>query len=168
MDVCVVLYHSTADNVVPHLREHDTLLIRDNTTDNIGFAAGANAAARQGSHEYVLFINPDGDPSPGCLDALEAAMADVSVVAVQADEGPGWERPLLSDEGDIDWLSGSCLLVRRSDFEAVGGFDEQLFMYCEDVDLSYKLARRGRLKVVREVSFNHARHQRPFRSLHRF
>jgi N-acetylglucosaminyl-diphospho-decaprenol L-rhamnosyltransferase len=44
---------------------------------------------------------------------------------------------------DAGWLSGSCVLVRRSVFDAIGGFDEGYFMYFEDVDLGYRLGKSG-------------------------
>ncbi len=39
---------------------------------------------------------------------------------------------------DVDWLMGSCLLVRKSEFLEIGGFSREYFMYFEDVDLCYK------------------------------
>ncbi|HEY4226646.1 MAG TPA: glycosyltransferase family 2 protein [Pseudolysinimonas sp.] len=41
------------------------------------------------------------------------------------------------------WLSGSCLMVRRSAFDEIHGFDERFFMYFEDVDLGYRLGKSG-------------------------
>jgi N-acetylglucosaminyl-diphospho-decaprenol L-rhamnosyltransferase len=46
-------------------------------------------------------------------------------------------------EGPTGWLSGSCLLLRRQAFDAVGGFDPDYFMYFEDVDLGDRLDRAG-------------------------
>lgn len=43
----------------------------------------------------------------------------------------------------VDWAFGSFMLMRRRDFEAVGGFDESFFMYYEDVDLCLRLRRQG-------------------------
>jgi N-acetylglucosaminyl-diphospho-decaprenol L-rhamnosyltransferase len=46
-------------------------------------------------------------------------------------------------EGPTGWLSGSLMLLRRTAFERVGGFDPSYFMYCEDMDLCRRLAEAG-------------------------
>lgn len=50
-------------------------------------------------------------------------------------------------ERTAEWLSGSCLLLRRAAFEGVDGFDPRYFMYAEDVDLGDRLGRAGWLNV---------------------
>lgn len=167
MDVCVVTYRNDASRVAAALRPGDRLFVWDNSYHNLGFAAGANAAARRGCGAIIVFVNPDGDPGPECFDALEAALAEPGVVAAEASQGPRWDRPAIDEHGTMEWLSGACMAVYRTAFEQAGGFDERLFMYCEDVDLSYRLAALGRLFHCRSASFRHDDKPRSFIALHR-
>jgi GT2 family glycosyltransferase len=58
----------------------------------------------------------------------------------------------------VDWVSGACLLVHRSDAEAVGLLDERFFLYTEDVDFCAALRQRGRrVLFTPEVEITHLR-----------
>lgn len=60
--------------------------------------------------------------------------------------------------GEREWVSGACLLVRRSDLESVGLLDERYFMYTEDVDLCVELRKRGRaIRFVPTAEVVHVR-----------
>lgn len=65
----------------------------------------------------------------------------------------GWQP---DTECDVDWAMGAFLLVRRSAFDAVRGFDADQWMYAEDLDLGWRLDRAGwRTRYVPAAEVRH-------------
>jgi GT2 family glycosyltransferase len=132
---------------------------------NAGFAAAVNQAARTARGRWLALLNPDAFAEPEWLARLVAAaqanpgvrsfasrqlmaedptrldgLGDVMALAGYPFRG-GYARP---DPGPIapGWVFSACggaMLIDRELFLAIGGFDERLFCYCEDVDLGYRL-----------------------------
>src|SRR5262249_38213267 len=121
-----------------------TRLLRSLT--NNGFAKGINLLARQSKSQFLFILNPDTELEPECLERLvERAVSDPAIAMCEARQQPR-EHPKYYDPhtGETTWCTGAAVLVRRKAFEDLGGFDEHIFfMYCEDVDLSWKLWLRG-------------------------
>ena len=68
----------------------------------------------------------------------------------------GWPHA----DKELTHLVGSAMFVRRSDYEAVGGFDENIFLYHEDDELSRRmLAQRGPVMFVRDAFVTHLAEQ---------
>ncbi len=137
---------------------------------NDGFGAGVNLgvarAARRG-FETVVVLNPDVRAEGQVLVELLASAAR----RPQALVVPQSFRPngvLASSCGSLDlsrgltrtsparpayaerWLSGACFAVSLDLWHRLGGFDEDYFMYWEDVDLSYRAERAGAALVCRD------------------
>jgi GT2 family glycosyltransferase len=55
----------------------------------------------------------------------------------------GFTRSSPSRISDVDWVSGACLMGRRSDFIAVGLFDEKIFLYMDEIDFLYRAKQKG-------------------------
>lgn len=60
------------------------------------------------------------------------------------------------DARDISWSSGACMLMRKSAFDQVGGFDERFEMHMEEIDLCWRLWRAGwRIRVEPKAQVYH-------------
>jgi len=99
-----------------------------------------------------LIRDPDGDVYPSARHLPSLVRGGMHAVVGFVWKGNPWTRSyrqqyLEPSERPVGWLSGSCLLVRRKAFDAIGGFDERYFMYMEDVDLGDRLSRAGWLNI---------------------
>jgi GT2 family glycosyltransferase len=113
---------------------------------NNGFARGVNLLVHQGRGEFMFILNPDSELQDGCLEKLVERMQSHEAIAIcEARQSPR-EHPKTYDAitGETTWCSGAAALIRRKAFKEAGEFDERLFfMYCEDVDLSWKFWHTG-------------------------
>lgn len=140
---------------------------------NLGFAGGAGLGARSSTAPLLLFLNPDAFPAPGCLDALREApeeWAAWQALVVLPDGGINTSGNVAHWTGlawagvtpprgprEVGFASGAALVVRRADWDAVGGFDRRYFMYGEDLDLCLRLRLAGRgVGVLPDARVEHA------------
>ncbi len=137
---------------------------------NLGFAGGNNAGARRARGRFLCFLNPDVIVGPGWIEPLLAALEDPVVgiaapVLVNTDgslqeagqllyadactAAVGGPEVLAGDWSqaftrDIDYASAACWVMRRTDVDELGGFDERFHpAYFEDVDLALRVEARG-------------------------
>ncbi|MEM9595090.1 MAG: glycosyltransferase family 2 protein [Acidobacteriota bacterium] len=148
--------------------------------ENLGFGAANNRAAAVAKGDVLLLLNSDAWPVGDCLGRLRERLEldpRVGLVAPELRYEDGrpqfawapttgvfgeaiqmarnryesgrWVHRLRFGLG-AGWYTAACVLVRRSAFEQIGGFDEGFFLYFEDVDLCLRLRRAGwRLAEVR-------------------
>jgi N-acetylglucosaminyl-diphospho-decaprenol L-rhamnosyltransferase len=145
---------------------------------NVGFGGGMNLGVERaiaaGCSAFLL-LNPDVTIDATAIAALaEASVADPMTVLsprLTRPDGSLWfsgarldrrtgltrYRPDGPPNAPDRWLSGACLLVTRTCWERVGGFDDRYFLYWEDVDLSQRvLEHSGDLRVLDDVTAVHA------------
>ncbi len=94
-------------------------------------------------------LNEDGSLQYSCREfpSIKDAFLHAFVGLFSADnpasaryKKTGWSH----EEGsEVDWVSGCFFAIRREAFEAVGGFDEEYYMYVEDVDLCWRMRQAG-------------------------
>lgn len=93
-------------------------------------------------------LDRQGRPEVSWGPMLNPLAEFIQALRVRASGSPhpwarAWVRRLTSRERIVDWVTGACLLVRRTDAERAGLLDERYFMYEEDVDFCAALRAGG-------------------------
>lgn len=139
---------------------------------NTGFGGGVNAgvARARGLGAWIfLIVNPDArigrSSALRLADRVAADQLTLAAPVVLDREGRVWSEGtyLYLDDGRMGsprnhrahegtahhfWVSGACFAIGEALWERLGGFDEDYFLYWEDVDLSVRAVRCGGTLVV--------------------
>ena len=138
--------------------------------ENRGFSGGVNAGAKVAQGEVLALLNNDAVARPDWAAALVDALERHAEAGMAASKMLLYDRPtVINAAGDIfrtdgipgnrgvwqedrgqydceEWVFGGCggaVAYRRAMWQALGGFDERFFMYCEDVDLNWRAQLAG-------------------------
>lgn len=148
------LDNGSTDDTVSQLKEvqkkFETLgiMMRVAQGSNVGFGAGHNTNSKLGHAPLLLVSNVDLFFEPASLkEVVMQANQDYQTIAAWEFRQKPYEHPKYYDpvSGLTNWNSHACILMRRAAFQSVGGYDENIFMYGEDVDFSYNLRANGYL-----------------------
>jgi GT2 family glycosyltransferase len=139
---------------------------------NLGFAKGINLGAKKALADYLLFLNSDiqlkdkniinmlnfikTETNVGIVGGIllntdgtkqrsYGRFYNIPAVLLMLTGGDRVERILFSanKEKQVDWVSGGFMMISRNNFDKLGGFDENYFMYMEDMDLCYRAKMLG-------------------------
>lgn len=173
----VVVDNKSGDESCNYIKQHYPDVILIESRENLGFGRGNNAAVARAKGKYILLLNNDTVLKDPLLPLLETLKEDPAIGAAGIKmldgnnqylkaagnfPGPGnlfrlKNMFLLGKEFatgnfskrtyEVDWLTGSFIMMPKKLYEEIGGFDEDYFMYVEDVDLCKKIADRNYKRV---------------------
>jgi len=138
---------------------------------NIGFGKAHNYLMKDAfkcDADVYIAVNPDGAFHPNSIDALvKMSIAENGRALIEASQFPS-EHPKQFDPFSFEtqWVSGACMLIPKTIYKEIGGFDENFFMYCEDVDLSWRALANGFvLRICPTALFMHSVTNRDIREI---
>lgn len=173
MQVVIVDNSPKADPALDALAgRYSAKLLRNDT--NCGFGSGCNQGAAMAKTPFLMFLNPDATAEAGCFAALLKAAqtySDASAFNPRTLDGKGNvsikrksnlqpDQPRLrglppETDTEVPVLTGAAIFLAKDVFDRVGGFDEDIFLYYEDDDISLRLAKLGPLMHVPSAVVRH-------------
>ncbi|MBQ8432688.1 MAG: glycosyltransferase family 2 protein [Clostridia bacterium] len=119
--------------------------------ENTGYGKGHNLLFADCEADVLMVLNPDIVVCHNFFEEMLAPFANPAVGLTEARQTPV-EHPKHYNKktGETPWASGACFLMPVELYRSLGGFDhESFFMYCEDVDLSFRIRQAGKKLIYR-------------------
>lgn len=116
-------------NNPPHTKAYEALVTRPTRTGYKVHFAGPQ------------LLNEDFSPQPSC-GPYYSIPTIIGALFLRGDYW-GLTRYAPSIPKAVDWVSGACIMCRKDDFLELDGFDENIFMYMEEIELLYRARKKG-------------------------
>ena len=128
---------------------------------NLGYAKGNNFGLSKVKSDYALILNPDAFLEKDTLDRLLSTsnkFKDFSII------GPAKQDEFSNTEGNddkddvfkVNTLKGFAMFLNLKQFEDIGFFDENFFIYLEEIDLCKRLLKKNKkIYLDKKVLINH-------------
>lgn len=169
----IVVDNSSSDDSCEVLNNKFSFVKLIQNDENIGFSKANNLGVSKAKGKYICILNPDTVLQENTFDEIlkfYKSNIKVGFVGCQMIDGNGmflkeskrvipsifssfmkvlgiskfYYSALDKDKrGYIDILAGAFMFVEKTIYDSVKGFDEDYFMYGEDIDLSYKALKKG-------------------------
>ena len=163
----IVVDNGSRDGSPEYVKENYPWVRLAKNDENLGFAGGTNVGIRAAKGEFVITLNNDSRADSRFIEELIKPMADPEVGVCAAKmlfpdgrinsagicisrSGAAWDRGMFEpDRGQYEFVEevfGACAgaaLYRREMLDEIGLFDEDFFLYLEDVDLAFRARLAG-------------------------
>ena len=169
----IVVDNSSSDDSCEIINNKFSFVKLIQNDENIGFSKANNLGVSKAKGKYICILNPDTVLQENTFDEIlkfYKSNIKVGFVGCQMIDGNGmflkeskrviptlfssfmkvlgiskfYYSALDKDKrGYIDILAGAFMFVEKTIYDSVKGFDEDYFMYGEDIDLSYKALKKG-------------------------
>tara|TARA_Y100000816_G_scaffold273055_1_gene239049 strand:- start:1663 stop:2493 length:831 start_codon:yes stop_codon:yes gene_type:complete len=128
--------------------------------ENLGYGAGNNLGIKQAKSKYVLILNPDTilyeDTISNLLIQAEI-IKDFSIIGPRIVENENEKTELLKkDNESVQYIKGFAILFNKEKFDKIGLFDENYFLYFEEIDLCKRITNSGnKIYLVKNSLIKH-------------
>lgn len=154
IDIIIVKYglpdyeRETVEQVMRTVTMPYNLVVYDNYPLDENLSVVWNRLIRNSTADFVLLLNNDTVPLGYWAEKLVEAMTDkVGAVGSISNKAGGhqggWDKSPEDKTVECTMLSGFCVLIRKTAFDDIGGFDESYKLYGEDSDFFYRMKKKG-------------------------
>ncbi|KKQ38019.1 MAG: hypothetical protein US54_C0020G0013 [Candidatus Roizmanbacteria bacterium GW2011_GWA2_37_7] len=151
----IIVDNNSSDGTAEYMNQHYPKITVIKNEKNEGFAKANNIGVDNATGEFVFLLNNDTELFPDAVERLVHAYKPRSIltayqISTRAKHLPGrvgsgvdiFGYPYFDHANPkrtrLFYADGAAMFLTKNDFLSIGGFDEKLYMFQEDIDFSWR------------------------------